>query len=105
MRNYIEGRMIQVRPVQAQPLSNSNLKTTSSSSFFGIASDTGRVGISECERVSCEVLWVHMRAGESILNDSTVIDIERDCGVCVLISEVHLAELCRGFLVNGTIPS
>ena len=38
-----------------------------------------------------------MGASESILDDSTVINIKCDCVVqCVLISEVHLVELCRG---------
>ena len=44
-----------------------------------------------------------MRVRESILDDSTVIDIECDCVVrCVLISEVHsVAELCRGILKSN----
>ena len=41
-----------------------------------------------------EVLWVHT-AGESIPNDSTVI-FACDCmDRCVLVSQIHLAELCR----------
>ena len=62
----------------------------------------GRVcaqALCKVDRVSCEVLWVHMGAAESILDDFTVIDIKCDRMVwCVLISEVHLAELCRGIL-------
>ena len=72
-------------------------------SFFRIGSDTEEVGVSERERVSCEVVWVHMGTGESVLDDSTVINIKCDCMVrCILISEVHLVELCRRIL-KGSI--
>ena len=90
--------------VQAKPLSKDDFKMTATS-FFEICFNTGGVGISECERVSCGAIqWVHTGAGESIRDDSTVIDIECDCMVrCILISEVHLTELCRRNL-KGTTP-
>ena len=48
---------------------------------------------SEFKRILCELLWVHIRAGESILSNCTVIDFECDITRHVLISEIDLAEL------------
>ena len=89
-------------PIQAQALSKVDVKLTITS-FGKIGFDTEKIGVSKRERVSCD-LWEHIGADKPILNDCTVIDIECDCVVrCVLISEVHLMELCRG-IVTGSIP-
>ena len=102
-RNYTEREVVQVYPLQAKALSKDDFKTIVTS-FLGIGLGTEGIGISECERVSCEVLWIHEGAGESILDDFTVIDFECDCVVrCVLISQIHLAELCRGILKGNMI--
>ena len=94
-----------MHPVQAQALPKDDFKAIAS--FFRIGFDTERIGISECDRVSCEALRIHMGAGESIFDDCTVIDIECDCVVrCVLVSGVHLAEPCRGNwgILKGSVP-
>ena len=88
--------------IQAQALSKVNVKVTIT--LFKIGFDAERIGVSKRERVSC-VFWDHIGEGESIFDDSTVINIECNCKIwCALISEVHLMELCRGGLKGSVGP-
>ena len=57
-----------MHPIQAQALSKVDFKEATAS-FFRIGFDTEGTSVSEREHVSCEVLWAHMGAGESILDD------------------------------------
>ena len=67
----------QVHPILAQALSKVDFKAAITP-LLGIDLETEGIGVSERERVSCEVRWARMRTGESIFGDSTIIDIECD---------------------------
>ena len=90
-------------PVPSKVLSEDHCKSTVTSSFR-ISSSTESTGSSECERILSEFQWVHVVAGESIIDVSTRIDFECDVGTHVLISEIHLAELKLWGILSRRFP-
>ena len=68
------------------------------------------VSAGQCERVSCEFLWICVAASEASLSKCAIVDFE--CGVAVrqlvLISEIDLTPLwkssCRPIVIRHRTP-
>ena len=85
--------MLDMYPVRAKALSKAHCDGMVSMTIR-IDFDAEGIDSGQCERVSCEFLWVHVAESEAIFSECAIVDFECDVAMRrVLVSEIDLTQL------------